>query len=558
MNFLRNISMFYKMLLTPLLILAVFLAVQGFAIWQEQKQAASVRTMNDKVFQSYRLTVNLEQAVNLAQKDIKDSIGALSPFGIEDARLVLEPFLAEASAYAEAFAADEEVSARYAPLIAALTDYEAAAAGLQQAMEDGDASAESSFTSRLDKNFLIVLSHLQKVRAVDDQEVTDRAGALQSAFDAALLRNLISMVGAVVLALLAAWLIGRAVSRRMRATDKAVQALQSGDLSVEIEESSANDELGSIARAIDSFREALVERRKMQAEQMEKAERDKAESQRVVNLSREFDSNAKQSLGNVTAAISDIQQIASQLVEQTGEVDGQSGEVSRLAESVSGNINGMAEATSELSSAIAEISEQVARAVDVAKTANGNAEESSEKVRQLDLAADKIGTVIGLINDIAEQTNLLALNATIEAARAGDAGKGFAVVANEVKGLATQTAKATDEIGQLIGEIQSSVKDTVESIHGISEQTSRMSEISSIIAAAVEEQNATTDNIARNARSASGTVEQTAQRMERLSELATMSQALANKTHDQVGAVDGEAGNVRDLVSGFLEDMRQR
>ena len=558
MSFLRNISMFQKMLLTPLLILAVFLVVQGLSIWQEQQQAASVRTMNDKVFQSYRLTVNLEQAVNVAQKDIKDSIGALSPFGIEDARLVLEPILAEANAYAEAFQEDEEVSARYAPLITALKDYEAAAAGLQKAMEDGDASAESSFTSRLDKNFLIVLSGLQKVRAVDDQEVTDRAGALQAAFDAALLRNLISMVGAVVLALLAAWLIGRAVSRRMRATDKAVQALQSGDLSVEIEESSANDELGSIARAIDSFREALVERRKMQAEQMQKAEREKEESQRVVNLSREFDSNAKQSLGNVSEAITDIQQIAGQLVEQTGEVDGQSGEVSRLAESVSDNINGMAEATSELSSAISEISEQVARAVDVAKTANGNAEQSSQKVRELDLAADKIGTVIGLINDIAEQTNLLALNATIEAARAGDAGKGFAVVANEVKGLATQTAKATEEISQLVGEIQTSVKDTVASIHGISEQTSRMSEISSIIAAAVEEQNATTDNIARNAQSASGTVEQTAQRMERLSELATKSQALANKTRDQVGAVDGEAGTVRDLVSGFLEDMRQR
>ena len=557
MTWLRNIGMFQKMLLTPLLILMVFLVVQGLSIWQEQRQARSVRIMNDQVFQSYRLMVNLEQALNVAHKDIKDSIGALSPFGIEDARLVLAPVLDQVEGYADSFADQADIAARYQPLQTALKDYMAASEGLQLAMEDGDSSAESSFTARLEKGFAVALSALQSVREVDDGEVSRRALLLQDQFRQAFIRNLASVVGAVLLALVAAWWIGRAVSRRMKATNDAVAALKDGDLEVEITEVTAKDELGSIARAIDSFREKLVERDELQKVQLEKAEREKEESQRLVGLSRDFDANAEQSLQHVSQAIAEIRAIAGDMVGQTEEVDQQSGEVSRLAGTVSVNINDVAAATAQLSTAIGEISEQVARAVDVAQATNSDAMDSSDKVRALDQAADKIGTVVGLINDVAEQTNLLALNATIEAARAGEAGKGFAVVANEVKGLATQTAKATGEISQLISEIQTSVKDTVGSIHRISEQTTRMTEISSIIAAAVEEQNATTDNIAGNAQNASGAVDETARRMGRLSELANSSRELADRARNQVGAVDDEAGTVKELVSRFLADMRK-
>ncbi len=174
-------------------------------------------------------------------------------------------------------------------------------------------------------------------------------------------------------------------------------------------------------------------------------------------------------------------------------------DVATAAERTSDSINSTAAAAEELSTSVSEISSQVARSASIAADAVKEVNNATTMVRGLDLESQKIGQVVSLISDIAEQTNLLALNATIEAARAGDAGKGFAVVASEVKNLATQTAKATEQISSIIGTIQDATGNSVQSIEHIGNVVGEVDSMSTTIAGAVEEQNATTQEIARTA-----------------------------------------------------------
>jgi aerotaxis receptor len=234
----------------------------------------------------------------------------------------------------------------------------------------------------------------------------------------------------------------------------------------------------------------------------------------------------------------------------------QAGNVTAMTSQVTSNVQAVSAATHELSSSVTEISRQVSHAATISRDAVRQAGETDRMVRSLAEAAQKIGEVVKLINDIAAQTNLLALNATIEAARAGDAGKGFAVVANEVKHLANQTAKATEEIGTQITAIQTETQSAVEAIHSISGTIENINELSSAIAAAVEEQGAATSEIARSVEQAAHGTAQAAENVAVVSGAAEETKLMSDQVFDAADGLKGASNQLAKEVAGFIREIR--
>ncbi|MGI9378844.1 MAG: methyl-accepting chemotaxis protein, partial [Methyloligellaceae bacterium] len=281
-----------------------------------------------------------------------------------------------------------------------------------------------------------------------------------------------------------------------------IKHLSEGNLEVAIDHTDRADQIGDIARATQIFRD--------NAKQQEQLERSKIETQReqelrqsqISQLIADFRQEVQQSLDSVSTNSEAMQKLAQSLSELSGNTNEQTQSANLASGNAAGNVQAVAAATEEMSASVNEISQQVTNVNKLVVAAADQAQETDSKVGSLATAAQKIGDVVSMIRDIAEQTNLLALNSTIEAARAGEAGKGFGVVASEVKELANQTGKATEEIGAQISNIQSETDDSVKAIQSISEKMTEITEFITGIAAAVDEQAASTSEISRNVQEA--------------------------------------------------------
>ncbi|MEQ8228411.1 MAG: methyl-accepting chemotaxis protein [Rhodospirillales bacterium] len=252
---------------------------------------------------------------------------------------------------------------------------------------------------------------------------------------------------------------------------------------------------------------------------------------------------------NMSSVSQNLSQLASQALER-------STDTANSVEQASGNVQNVATATEQMSASMAEVSSQVARAHDVAQNAFRKAKDTDGTMVRLTEAAGKIGNVMEMINDIAEQTNLLALNATIEAARAGDAGKGFAVVANEVKNLANQTAKATEEIATEIATMQNVSQDAAREIQGISETIEEINSVSEAIAAAIEEQSAATREIARSSQDAASHTESVQSNIGTVRTASENTGSAAGEVSTAAGSLSNQAQSLKQAVDGMLTDLR--
>ena len=369
----------------------------------------------------------------------------------------------------------------------------------------------------------------------------------------------IGQVGGVVLLVIssASYAIGRSIVRPIGAMTAAMRRLADRDLMVDIPAQDRGDEIGQMAGAVQVFKENAVEVDRMRTAQelaAQKAASDRAAAMQQVAGS--FEAKVGHVVQGVTAAASELEATAESMSAISADTSDQSTTVASASEMASAGVGNVASAADELGSSIGEISQQVQRQADMASHAAEAAETSNDQVRNLAERAESIGEVVGLITGIAEQTNLLALNATIEAARAGDAGKGFAVVASEVKSLAAQTAKATEQIAGQITAIQQQTGSTVEAIGLINDQITAMREISAAVAAAIEEQNAATQEIVRNAQEATAGTRQVSESIAGVTQAASEAGQGASDVLNAARELSRQANALSTEMHTFREQVR--
>ena len=361
----------------------------------------------------------------------------------------------------------------------------------------------------------------------------------------------------VLLSLLIGWfLVSRQVVSRINGLANTMGVIADGDLETDVD-TSGGDEITTMARTVEIFRDNGREVERLREEQ-QRTEARSAEERRqaMLNLADTFEQSVKAIVDQVGHSAQEMEKSSEGMVNSSEQVKMESSGVLTIAETTSNNVNTVAAAAEELSASVQEISTNISETSRVAQMAADKAQDTDRIVTSLDAESQKIGEVVKLITDIAEQTNLLALNATIEAARAGDAGKGFAVVASEVKNLATQTAKATEEISAQIGAVQLNTNQAVDAIREIGNLIGDMTEKMVAVSSAVEEQGASTDEIARSTSEAAQSTSQVSATMNGMMSVAGEAGTAADQVLSAAKGVAGQAQSLDREVKTFLEKVR--
>jgi methyl-accepting chemotaxis protein len=371
-----------------------------------------------------------------------------------------------------------------------------------------------------------------------------------------LIINGIGLAAAVVLSAFSITIVRRRFAIPIRNLTTAIMHLARRDYSKPVRETGHADELGRMAATLEALRLNAREIERLSSESMASKETRLKQAGALEEYCREFDTAIRRTLAAVTAAAGHMTQTANTMTSIADKTAQRSTVVAAASTEASANVQTVAAAAEELAKSIAEISHQVAQSARVAADAAKRAERTNASIQSLEGAAHKVGEVVQLINDIASQTNLLALNATIEAARAGEAGRGFAVVASEVKSLATQTAMATDDIGAQISGIQHSTKEAVSAIMEIAGVISQINQISTSVAASIEEQGRATQEIARNATEAARGTTESSSNISGVMEAAGDTGTAANEVLEAAKEVAALSDNLHTQVNAFLQKIR--
>jgi methyl-accepting chemotaxis protein len=383
---------------------------------------------------------------------------------------------------------------------------------------------------------------------LDEVEAATWASALNTAW----------MIGAMaVLTFALAFWLGRRITRPILKLTDVTHRLAEGDTAATVPEVDRRDEIGTMAQAIAILKDRSAEATRLAADQDRlKADAVLERQAAMHKLADGFEASVKSVVDAMAASATDMKTSANSMSRAAATTSGETSAAAAAAEETSTNVGTVAAATEELSSSIQEISRQIAQSSLIASNAVSEADRANQTMASLENSAKRVGDIVALISGIAEQTNLLALNATIEAARAGEAGKGFAVVASEVKSLATQTAKATEEIQATVAAIQSMTGTAVTAIQGIGGIVARMNEITGAVAAAAEEQGAATSEIAGNIQQAASSAKQVSGSVTTAQGAASETGAIADNVLGAAGRLSVEAERLKSEVTGFLAQVR--
>ena len=430
--------------------------------------------------------------------------------------------------------------------------YEDAVRKVQQTI----ASRNSIITGTLDRVGPQVARDLEDLKLEIKQEQDTLGPQASAAMQSAVTFTIVISVVSIVVGALAAWLIGTGISRPIQNITAAMKTLADGNKSIEIPGQDHKDEIGDMAEAVQVFKANMIANDEMAAREQEAAKAREERGRRIEQLTQEFDAGISELLNGLTSSATEMEATAGSMSQIANQTNERATAVASAAHQASANVQTVATAAEELSSSIAEIGRQVAHSSNTSKRAVDQVTATNDQVKSLAKTAQQIGEVINLISDIAEQTNLLALNATIEAARAGEAGKGFAVVASEVKNLATQTAKATEEISQQIGGVQTETDAAVSSMDAIGATINELNEVATAIAAAVDEQGAATGEIARNVEEAAMGTQEVTVNITEVMQAAGETGSAATQVTGVAGELNVQADRLRAQVEKFLTGVK--
>ena len=441
-----------------------------------------------------------------------------------------------------------------------IEEYRAAAQALRQFRDDNQALKTPEAKTALAKTLSIAtriqdlgddLTGVYEKRAAETQAGTD-----QEIDNSELTVILIGAVS-ILIGLSLSVLIARSISVPVKAMTETMTDLAHGNLSVDVPNLRNRDEIGEMARAVLVFRDNARQMEELRRRSAEQEARAAEERRRAMHdMADQFETSVMGVVQAVSSSAVQMQATAQSMSASAQQANAQATSVAAASGQASDNVQTVASAAEDLSASIAEIARQVAEAADISATASAETARTDAMVASLASAADRIGQVVSLINDIASQTNLLALNATIEAARAGEAGKGFAVVANEVKHLASQTAKATGEIGEQITAVQDETRRAVGAIRNIGSVIDKVREISASISTAVEQQGAATGEIARNVLQAAQGTQEVTVTIAGVSEAAASTGSAAAQVLASAEVLNDNSDRLRREVGDFLATVR--
>jgi methyl-accepting chemotaxis protein len=387
------------------------------------------------------------------------------------------------------------------------------------------------------------------------------AGVLKANLDATLstIVNgvLWASIGATLVGLIIAFAVTRVMIAPLPRLSRLMERMAGGDIASDIPYGRRGDEIGEMSRALEVFKRNAAEKAQLEKDRAAQEQRAREEQVRVrEDLAKDFEASLSGLVRQVSEAAGTMQRTAKGMADNaqsalrgTADANGSSNEATRSVDSVSA-------ASEELASSIQEIGRQVSRSSEITTQAVEQATGTRQQMEGLVASAQRVGEVVELISDIAEQTNLLALNATIEAARAGDAGKGFSVVASEVKNLANQTAKATEEISQQIADMQAATSGAEQAIGGIAQVIEQINDIASGIASAVEQQGAATQEIAGSIASASRSVMETSSQINTVESSVTETSRSSKEVLTASDALNKLADGLQQKVAQFVARVR--
>jgi methyl-accepting chemotaxis protein len=387
--------------------------------------------------------------------------------------------------------------------------------------------------------------------------LAQEAGDVQSGMSFLAMVQWVLLAGGLAAGGVIAFVTARAIATPIQGMTQSMDKLAKGDMSVVVPGVGRHDEIGDMAGAVQVFKDNMIETERLRAEQTETEKRVAVQRKADMNrLANEFQAAVGNIVETVSSASTELEASATSLTKTAEMTQSLSTTVAAASEEASANVNSVASASEELASSVHEIARQVQESSKIAGDAVKQAQKTDARINELSKAAGRIGDVVKLITSVAEQTNLLALNATIEAARAGEAGKGFAVVAHEVKALAAQTAKATDEISTQIAGMQTATEDSVLAIKEIGGTIGRISEIASAIAAAVEEQGAATQEISRNVQQAAQGTAEVATNITSVNRGASETGSASSQVLSSAQSLSNESNHLKVEVDKFLATVR--